>query len=313
MSGMKIGLGVGELSGSAPNVEEIVGEIVSAEGEGFETAWLAQVFGTDALTDVVVAGTKTSKIKLGTAVVPTWPRHPMVMAQQAITTNVAVGGRLRLGIGLSHKPVIEAMFGIPFEKPAAHTEEYLQVLTSLVRGGAVSHMGEQYRVNGTIAVNGAAPFPIYTAALGPRMLKAAGKIADGTVTWMTGRKTIESHISPTIKAAAEEAERPAPSIIVGLPVAVCDDVPAAQERASRIFAIYPTLPSYRAMLDREGIADASGLIVAGDESAVESQLNEYVDAGATEFCLVVVGVGESSEERAESEARTRALLAQLNG
>lgn len=309
---MKIGLGVGELSGSAPNVDEIVGEILAAEAEGFETAWLAQVFGTDALTDLVVAGAKTTKISLGTAVVPTWPRHPMALAQQAITTNVATGGRLRLGIGLSHKPVIEAMFGIPFEKPAGHMEEYLGVLTSLVRGGAVSHMGESYRVAGSIAVEGASPFPIYVAALGPRMLAAAGKLADGTITWMTGRKTIETHIAPTIRAASEEAERPAPAVIVGLPVAVCDDVAAAQDRASKIFAIYPTLPSYRAMLDREGIADASGLIVAGDEASVEAQLSEYVDAGATEFCLMVLGVGASGEERAESEARTRALLARLN-
>lgn len=309
---MKIGLGVGELSGSAPNVDEIVDEIVAAEAEGFETVWLAQVFGTDALTDVVAAGARTSKISLGTAVVPTWPRHPMVLAQQAITTNVATEGRLRLGIGLSHKPVIEAMFGIPFENPAEHMEEYLAVLTSLVRGGAVTHTGVKYRVTGSIGVEGAVPFPIYVAALGPRMLAAAGKLADGTITWMTGRKTIESHIAPTIKAASEKAERPAPAVIVGLPVAVCEDVAAARDRASKLFAIYPTLPSYRAMLDREGIADASGLIIAGDEASVEAQLSEYVDAGATEFCLVVVGVGASVEERAESQARTRALLARLS-
>lgn len=310
---MKIGLGVGELSGSAANVNQIVDEIVNAERAGFDTAWLAQIFGTDALTDLTVAGARTSRIRLGTAVVPTWPRHPLVLAQQASTTNVAVGGRLRLGIGLSHKPVIEAMFGIPFGKPASHMEEYLQVLKSLIDSGSVSYMGSEFKVNGTISIEGATPFPVYVAALGPRMLRAAGKFADGTVTWMTGRKTVESHIAPAIKAAAIEAERPEPSIIVGLPVAVCDDVEAARERAARIFSIYPTLPSYRAMLDREGIADAAGLIVTGDERSVENQLNAYLEAGATEFCLVIVGVGSSSDERSESVQRTREFLASLNG
>lgn len=309
---MRIGLGLSEFSGGRPNLDEAVDEFVRAEAEGFETGWVAQIFGLDALTVLALAATRTTSIKLGTAVVPIWTRHPLVMAQQAITTNVLAGGRLRLGLGLLHKPVLEAMYGIPFEKPAQHMEEYLNVVTSLVNNGSVATMGaEFYKVMGSVSVDEATPFPVYVAALGPRLLRIAGELANGTVTWMTGMKTIESHVAPAITAAAEAAGRENPEVLVGLPVAVTEDVEEARARASKIFAVYPNLPSYKAMLDREGISDASELIVAGSEDAVEAALNAYVDAGATELVLLPVGVGETSDARAESVARTRQLLVRL--
>lgn len=312
MTTLKIGLGLGEMSGSALPIEEVVDQFVAAEEEGFASGWLAQVIGVDALTVAALAGRATSRIQIGTAVVPTWTRHPIIMAQQAMTTQAACGGRFTLGIGLSHKPVIEGVYGIPFEHPAGHMRDYLEIVTPVVTKGSVTYEGDYLTGRTLVGVANGSPVEVIVAALGPKMLEIAGQIADGTITWMTGRKTIESHIAPAIREAAERAERPAPRIVAGLPVCVIDDAEAARERARKIFSIYPTLPSYRAMMDREGVDDAGGIVIAGDESLVEAELKAYVAAGVTEFLLTPLPVGESREDRKRSAERTRELLRSLN-
>ncbi len=308
---MRIGLGIGEYSGPPVGPQELAGQAKRAEELGFDSVWLPQVMGADALTTLVVAGSATERVGLGTAVVPIQLRHPVALAQQALTVQAVVGGRLHLGIGLSHKPVIETMWGIPFEKPARHMDEYLTVLADLVEKGSASLSGEFYRLNASLSVPGAGPFPILVAALGERMLGVAGRKAAGTVTWMTGRKTLESHIVPKITRAAEEAGRPAPRVVAGVQVALTPDVDAARERAARVFAIYPTLPSYRAMLDIEGAGSAADLVIAGDEAAVERQIRSYFDAGATEVLAVPVGIGETKEEKIASSERTVEFLGSL--
>jgi F420-dependent oxidoreductase-like protein len=180
-----------------------------------------------------VIGREVPGIELGTAVVPTYPRHPMVLAGQALTTNQAAGGRLVLGIGLSHQIVIEGMLGLSFAKPYSHMKEYLAVLGPLIRTGSVSWAGEEYRVNAQVAVPGATPCPILVAALAPKMLALTGREADGTITWMTGPKTIREHTVPRIREAAAKAGRPAPRVVVGLPVAVTRDVATARAGAAR--------------------------------------------------------------------------------
>src|SRR5439155_1530948 len=199
-----------------------------------------QLFAHDALTAIAVAGREVPDIELGTSVIPSYPRHPMVLAQQALSTQAATGGRLVLGIGLSHQVVIEGMFGYSFEKPARHMREYLAILLPLVREGKVAFTGETLSANGAITANGAKPFPVLLAALGPVMLRLAGAQADGTVTWMTGPATLESHIVPSINAAADAAGRGAPRVAVGLPVCVTDDVAAARGRTARAFVVYGT-------------------------------------------------------------------------
>src|SRR5437588_3778060 len=189
---MRIGIFGGEVAGHG-DIDEVVASARRAADEGFASYWMPQIFGPDALTTLAVIGREVPRIELGTAVVPTYPRHPVMLAAQALTTQACCDGRLALGIGLSHQPVIEGMFGISFEKPARHMREYLEVLVPLTRGEPVSFSGEVLRVNASLDVKGASPMPILLAALGPKMLELAGEAVDGTVTWMTGPQTVESH------------------------------------------------------------------------------------------------------------------------
>lgn len=301
---MRIGIGVGDLAGDVTGLGGVVDQVERASSAGFASAWWAQLFGWDALTTIAVVGSRVEGIALGTAVVPTYPRHPMMLAGQALTVQAAVGNRLTLGIGLSHQVVIEGMFGYSFEKPARHMREYLSALGPLLRGQSVAYQGETVKAVGTVAVPGAQARSVLVAALGPAMLRITGELADGTVTWMTGPTTIGDHIVPAITAAAAGAGRPEPRVVVGLPVCVTADDQAARERAASHLAIYGQLPSYRAMLDREGAAGPADVAVVGDEEAVTAQVARLADAGATEFLANPFG---SAEER----ARTVELLAEL--
>lgn len=299
---MRIGIFGG--SADAGPIDAVVDAARAAADDGFASFWLPQIFGLDALTTLAIVGRDVPRIELGTAVVPTYPRHPVMLAQQALTTQAATGGRLALGIGLSHQIVIEAMFGLSFEKPVRHMREYLEVLLPIVQSGTVSVTGETISGHVGIDVRGSSPCPVLLAALGPKMLALAGAMADGTLTWMTGPATIESHIVPTITAAASGAGRPSPRIGVSLPVCVTPDVDAARARAAKTFEVYGTLPSYRAMLDREGADGPADVTIAGDEDVVRSRIEHLGAIGATDFVANVFG---SAEER----ERTRALLRSL--
>jgi F420-dependent oxidoreductase-like protein len=296
---MRIGVGTGGRS-----VDEAVASVRRAADQGFVSAWFSNIFGLDALTAAAVAGREVPGIDIGTAVVPTFPRHPFAMAQQAFTANDACRGRLVLGIGLSHQIVIESMLGLSFERPARHMKEYLEVLMPLLRDGAVSHTGEVFTTSATLERTGTDGPAVIVAALGPVMLRLAGELTDGTTTWMTGPRTIADHVAPTINAAAEAAGRPAPRVVVGLPVCVTDDVAAAREVAAQTFAVYGGLPSYRAMLDREGAEGPADVAIVGDEEAVAAAVRGVFDAGATEFMAAPFGAPETT-------ARTTELLATL--
>jgi 5,10-methylenetetrahydromethanopterin reductase len=276
-----------------------------AENAGFAAAWLPQVFALDALTVLALAGRETSRIALGTAVVPTYPRHPVVLAQQALSAQAACGGRLLLGIGLSHKVVIEGMLGLDYSRPIGHMREYLTVLNSLLGGEAAALQGDLYRVNARLAVPEAARPPLLVAALGPAMLKLSGSLADGTVTWMGGVAYLRDVAVPTIRHAAAQAGRPAPRVVCMAPVCVADDADAARAAADAQFAGYGQLPSYRATLDRGGAAGPGEVALAGDEASVTEQLRAYADAGVTDFaCAPYALPGETT-------ARTLELLASL--
>jgi len=295
---------IGGLVDSSAPIEEVVADTQRLAGAGLASAWASQVFGHDTLTLLALVGARVPGIELGTAVVPIQPRHPAMLAAQAATVQSAIGGRLALGVGLSHQVVVEGMWGLGFERPASFLREYLQVLVPMLRGERVDFAGERLRaVSGPLPqVTGATP--VYVAALGPVMLQIAGELADGTVTWMTGTKTVATHIVPRITAAAEAAGRAAPRVVVGLPVCVTDDPHAARERIDRALAIYPTLPSYRAMLDREGATSASDIALVGTEEEVAAGISRLADAGATDLTASVIA---STAER----ERTWRLLAEL--
>jgi F420-dependent oxidoreductase-like protein len=298
---MRIGTSAAEPAGPDALVR-LREELQRAADDGFASAWMSNIFGLDALTALAVAGSQVPGIELGTAVVPTYPRHPVVLAQQAMTVATAVGGRLALGIGLSHKIVIEDMYGYSFDKPARHMREYLSILLPLLDGQPADFRGETVRAGVGLTTPRPGRVPVLLAALAPRMLQLAGQRTDGTVLWMTGPATVRDYIVPAITKAAAESGRPSPRVVCILPVCVTDDPDGARARAGRVFAIYGQLPSYRAMLDREGAEGPGDVAIVGDEDTVAAQIRALDEAGVTDFVA-----GEYS--RAEDEKRrTRALL-----
>ena len=300
---MRIGTSLAPPAGSRP-LAQLADQLRQAADDGFASAWMSNIFELDALTALAVAGSEVPGIELGTAVVPTYPRHPAVLAQQALTASAALDGRLALGIGLSHKIVIEDMFGYSFDRPAVHMSEYLSVLLPLLDGEPAAFTGTTVRASIGLSVPGAQPVPVLLAAMGPKMLALAGRRTAGTVLWMTGPATVRDYVVPAITQAARDAGRPRPRVVCILPVCVTSDPGAARERAARAFQIYGELPSYRAMLDREGAGGPADIVITGDEEAVAGQIHGLSEAGVTDFVAGQYSRGEDGE-------RTRRLLREL--
>lgn len=294
---MKIGITVGLGSRSEATIDGLIARVKDAEARGFASVWMTNAFGFDAMTALSAAGRETSAIEMGTAVVPTYPRHPVVMAQQAITTQSASGGRFTLGIGLSHASMIDGSMGIPFERPVRHMREYLEVMTPLLAGEPVNVDGELYRVRARVSGATEQRVPVVVAALGPQMLKVTGELADGTILSWVGPKTIDAHITPTIAKAAEAAGRPAPRVIAGLPISITSDPDGARATFGPGVAGYGMLPSYRAMFDREGVSDPQEVALFGDEDVLGAELTRLADAGATDFAAQVVSTEPGSATR----------------
>lgn len=286
-------------------LDDVVAEAASAERDGFDS-WAPHIFGHDALTALAVVGIKVPRIELGTSVVPTFPRHPHALAQQAHTVNAATGNRLTLGIGLSHKLVIEDLFGLSYDKPVRHMREYLKVLMPLAHNEPANLDGEVYRVHATVSAKGSDGFGVVVAALGEQMLRVTAALADGTLTWCTGPATLAGHTIPTITRAAEEFGRPAPRVIAALPVCVTKDIEAATARAAEEFSVYGSLPSYRAMLDREGVAGPAEIAIIGTASAVQDRVAALADIGVTDFAAVEVA--GTPDEAADTRAALKGLL-----
>jgi F420-dependent oxidoreductase-like protein len=298
---MRIGILVGEGAGGRPRVDDVIEEAKQAEADGFASAWLVNLFGNDPLIMAALAARVTERIELGTAVVPTFTRHPHVMAQQALTLQAASDNRFTLGIGLSHKIVIEDMMGLSWAKPYSHMKEYLAALAPLIREGKVDHQGAEYRVRSSLRVPGAEPCSIILAAMAPKMLALAGSQADGTVTWMTGKKTLADYVVPRIREAAEQSGRPG-RVVACLPICVTNDVEAERKRVGKAFAMYGSLPSYRAMLDREGVDGPAEVALLGSAAQLEDELGRLAEGGVTDL---VAGIYSRDEDAAGA---TRELL-----
>jgi 5,10-methylenetetrahydromethanopterin reductase len=300
---MRIGVIHGVTAAEDGSIDGVVRQAQAREAEGFATFWLPNIFGLDAITTLALVGRETKRIELGTAVVPTYPRHPIAMAQQALTAGAAANGRFTLGLGLSHKLVIEDLMGLSYAAPVRHMREYLSVLQDLLAGRPSKFAGQEYRVNLGLQVPGVKPVPVLVAALGEQMLRVCGRLADGTILWMTGPKTIAQHVAPTLFAAAKEAGRPQPRIVANLPIALTNAPDAAREWVGKNFAIYGSLPSYRAMLDREGAAGPADVTLAGDEQALDAARGRLRELGVSDFAGAIAAVD------AETAKRTLAYLA----
>ncbi|GAY08253.1 TIGR03564 family F420-dependent LLM class oxidoreductase [Pseudonocardia sp. N23] len=282
--------------------DSYVAELTQAHQEGFRRYWTAQLpTDPDLLTVLAVALREVPDIEVGTGVVPIQLQHPFSLAQRALTVNEIGDGRLTLGLGLSHKPVVEGAWGLPFDRPLRRMTDYLDALQPLLTDRRVSAEGETVTARGSLRYRDAPDPEVYLAALGPQMLRLAGRRTGGTLTWMTGPRTLAEHVVPTIRAAAEEAGR-AVRVVASLPVAVTDDVDAARAEAARQFAVYGKLPSYRAMLDREGYAGPDDAAIVGDEKEVAERIAQLRDVGVDEY--VALPFSPDPDVR----ARTRALL-----
>lgn len=303
---MRIGINASGMLGN-PSLERIERQARTAAEQGFHSFWLAQATTIDALTLIAALGRDIPQIEFGTAVVPTYPRHPSMLAAQAMTTQAITGGRLTLGIGLSHKVMIEGYYGLSFDKPIRHMREYLSILIPLIETGGVDFDGETLTGHGALAMPPDTPAcPVLIAALGPQMLRLAGHRAAGTVLWMVGEKTIASHTAPRLRDAATRAGRAAPRIVASLPVCVTQDETTTRARANRAFAMYGQLPSYRAMLDREGVENPTDVSILGSEAYVRDRLHAIAEAGATEFAAVEFC--KSDEERQHTRDVLRSFL-----
>jgi F420-dependent oxidoreductase-like protein len=301
---MRIGLGAG-----APTIDRIIEQAVEAEAAGFTSLWLPSSVLGDPLTAIAVAGRATSSIELGTAVLVTYAAHPLLTAARAASTAAAMArSGFVLGLGPSHDMAIEGMYGLSYEHVGRNTEEYVRIVTAALRGEDVHVDGDDFQVHAAAPAAPPFPVPVLLGALAPRMLRVAGEVADGTVTWMANREALDSHVVPRITAAAASAGRPAPRVVAGLPVAVHDDVDEAREAAARQYGFYGNLPNYARILGLGGLERAADACIVGDEDALAAQLRALVHAGATDVWAATFPVGD---DRRASRARTRALLEHL--
>lgn len=314
---MRIGLMIGsdKERQRGERLAGLVADVQAADRAGFTSMWIPQIPGyLDAMTAIAIMGQVTDRIELGTAVVPIQTRHPVPMAQQALTTQVACGGRFTLGLGPSHHWIVQDQLGLPYERPAHLVRNYLEVLNKAFAGpGPVDVENDVYHVHSPLDVADAIPMPILISALAPVMLRIAGEQASGTILWMADERAISDHVVPRITKAARDAGRPTPRIVAGVPVTLCADSEAgtAREYASEVLGHADFSPNYVALLEHGDAEDVGDTMAAGSESAIVERLRRYRDAGVTDLAARIVPLGEDAAARIESRERTQAFLATL--
>ncbi len=295
----------GEPVGMFKAPEDVVGDAVAAEEDGFSSAWCIHFSrGIDSMTMLAAAVQQTSRIELGVGVVPTYPRHPVALAQSAATVQSLSGGRFVLGVGVSHRPVIEGMHGLDYSSQIGHLREYLTVLDGLLGEGEASFAGDHYRVEAAINVPGTSRVPVIVGALAPGMCRLGGELADGVTTWLAGPKSLEEVVLPAASEGAEAAGKPSPRVLAGIPVAVDADRDRAGAAANRTFGMYGNLVNYQRLFAREGVDGPADSVIAGDEETVRSRIQALFDAGATDVWAVPFDTGIGT-------GATRDLLADL--
>jgi F420-dependent oxidoreductase-like protein len=301
--------GVSLRIGTAASPNEVLARIVDLERAGVDSAWMGQLFGIDTLTLYALAGRDTSRISLGTAVVPTWSRHPLVLASQVLTAQAVTGNRIVLGIGSSHRALVHDTMGIDYRRPAQYLREYLEILRPALDGEAIHHHGEMLRVStgafGRTGVPGAGRVPVVVGTFSPRSLQVAAELADGVMTWLAGPRVLRHEVRPSIDAAAAAAGRPRPGLVAGFPIAVTDQPGRERATIARFLRPYVNFPAYEDVFRREGISGPEEIAIVGGEQEVEDRLGELAELGATDF------YGGCSSDDAATVERTAALLGKL--
>ncbi|MDJ0399287.1 F420-dependent oxidoreductase [Rhodococcus rhodochrous] len=313
---MRIGVMVGPEQGDTNRkVDRMLKDVEWAESADLDTVWVPQIpTDFDALTAVALMGTRTSRIEIGTAVVPLQAQHPVHLVRQSLSTHAALGGRLALGVGPSHHWIVQDMLGLPYDKPAKYTRDYLEVLNAARDlPGSIDVENDTFKVHNPLDIAPVAPMPMLVAALGPVMLKIAGELADGTVLWMADERAIAEHIAPRITKAAEEAGKPKPRIVAGVPVCLCapSEVDVARERANRILAEAEISPNYQRLLEHGQAKDIGDMAIVGDEDAILAGFRRYEEAGVTDLSMRLLPIGNTRDELVASKYRTREVVAEL--
>jgi F420-dependent oxidoreductase-like protein len=313
---MRIGLMIGpERARYRTKVERVLSDARWAEDAGLATVWIPQIPDEfDALTAAALVGAETTRIEIGTAVVPVQPRHPIALAQQALSVAAVCEGRLTLGLGVSHHWIIDEMLGLPYERPVLTMRAYLDVLDQALCGpGSVDVENELFRVHNPLDITDVGPTPVVIAALGPLMLRLAGERTDGTILWMADERAIASHVVPHLTGAASGAGRPAPRVVAGIPVCLCRDreVDLAVARANRILAEAEVSPNYQQLLDHGDARNVGDILAAGSESTIEKRLHGFADAGVTDVSVRVLPIGKTRDELIASLERTRQFVSSL--
>jgi len=315
---MRIGLMTGPDRGRyGQKVARMIATAQAAEAAGYESLWVPQIPDEfDALTAAALMGNATSTIEIGTAVVPLQTRHPVAMAQQVLATQEACLGRFTLGLGPSHHWVVEDMLGLSYDKPAVRVRNYLDVLEVAFAGpGPVDVVNDDFTIHNPLDVTDLGPTPILLAALAPLMLKIAGERTDGTILWMADERAIAGHVAPKLTAAAAAAGRPAPRIVAGVPVCVCRDadLDAARAWSNEILGHAEYSPNYQRLLEEGDARDVGDVLCGGDEATVRARVEQFRDAGVTDFAVRVVPFGADGAERRACKERTEAFMASLVG
>jgi len=299
----------------AEKVARLQADAAAAEQAGFTSLWVPQIPDDfDALTAVTLMGQVTERVEIGTAVLPIQSRHPIAMAQQALSTQAVCKGRLALGLGPSHHWIVEDMLGLSYERPAHQVRTYLEVLATAFAGpGPVDVENDSYRVHNPLDITDITPTPILLAALAPLMLRMAGELAAGTILWLADERAIGDHVAPSIAKAAADAGRPAPRIVAGVPVALCrdDEVAGARERANVLLGHAEYSPNYQRLLEHGDATDVGDILAAGSEQAVRKRLEAFRDAGVTDLSVRTLPIGSGRDERLASKRRTEAFLASI--
>ena len=313
---MRVGLMIGPERGRyRDKVARLVADAEAAEKAGFSSIWVPQIPDDfDALTAIALMGRATSRVELGTAVMPIQTRHPIAMAQQALSNQAVCEGRFTLGLGPSHHWIVTDMLGLPYERPAHLVRSYLEVLNAALAGpGPVDVENDEYRVHNPLDITDVAPTPLLLAALAPVMLRIAGELASGTILWMADERAIGTHVVPRIVKAAEDAGRPAPRVVAGVPVVLCrnDEVDAARARANQTLGHAEYSPNYERLLEHGDATDVGDLVAGGDEAAVLERLHRFRDAGATDLSVRVLPIGPDRDARIASKRRTLEFLTSL--
>ena len=305
---MRIGL-----TGGGATVDRVVAQAQQAEADGFSALWYASLVTGDPLVAMALAGRETSSIELGTAVLQTYPCHPLLQANRAASVTDAMRRPgFTLGIGPSHESLIRGVYGMSYDHPGRSTEEYVRILAGLLRGDTVDQDGEDWSVHSAGRMTALQhPVPVLLSALGPRLLRVAGEVADGTILWMAPVKAVESHVVPKITAAAAASGRSSPRIVAGLPVAVHDDLGEARSAAAESSQVYAGMPNYQRILDLGDAASPADAAIVGNEKSVTRQLQALIDAGATDIWAAVFPVGADRDARKASMRRTTDLLREL--